>query len=207
MKRTLLGLAVIGLSCNALADDLYPTGFYIGGKVGTAIVHPEKIEHSDAELGSYTKGVFSGSLVGGYDFFYDYNMPVRTELDFTMRSDAKKDIEKAGKKVKVKTHANTLLANLYYDFYTGTAFTPYLNTGAGVTFNKLKIGPNGSEESKKKTKFAWTVGLGSSYKLTHALSADLSVRFVDAGKIKNDENKSSAKVVATDILIGIRYAF
>lgn len=206
MKRTLLGLAVIGLSCNALADDLYPTGFYIGGKVGTAIVHPEKIEHKDAKPGSYSKGVFSSSLVGGYDFFYDYNMPIRTELDFTMRSDAKKDIEK-DTKIKVATHANTLLANVYYDFYTGTAFTPYLNTGAGLTFNKLKIGPDGSEESKKKTKFAWTVGLGSSYKFTHALSADLSVRFVDAGKTKDDDNKISAKTVSTDILIGIRYAF
>jgi len=207
MKRTLLGLAIIGLSCNALADDLYPTGFYIGGKVGTAIMHPEKIEHSETELGSYTKGVFSGSLVGGYDFFYDHNMPIRTELDFTMRSEAKKDIEKDTKKIKVKTHANTLLANLYYDFYTGTAFTPYLNTGAGITFNKLKIEDDGKENSKKKTKFAWTVGLGSSYKFTHALSADLSVRFVDAGKTKDDESKSSAKAVSTDVLIGIRYAF
>lgn len=207
MKRTLLGLAIISLSCNALANDLYPTGFYIGGKIGGSIVHPEKIKHADNDFGSYTKGAFVGGVMAGYDFSYDFDIPVRAELEYSMRTHAKKNVDSNGTEIQVKTRFDTLLANFYYDFYTGTAFTPYINAGLGVAFDKLKIDDNGTESNKNKTRFAWEVGLGSSYNFTDALSADFSVRFVDAGKVKHGEPEDSAKIIATDIMLGIRYAF
>lgn len=202
MKKTLIGLAIVGLSCSAFANELYPLGVYVGAKAGGSIVHPEKITSGETSLDSYTKGAFVGGVQVGYDFSYDFDFPVRAELDYSMRSNAKK----TNSDYTTKARADTLLANFYYDFYTGTGFTPYIDAGLGVGFDKIKVeGP--ASGKKNKTRFAWAAGLGSSYNFTDDFAVDLGARFYDAGKIKNDGDKPSARILGTDILLGVRYAF
>lgn len=84
--------------------------------------------------------VFSGGIAAGYDFYPQFSIPVRTELEFYARgkADSKYNIDK-GKgiwsdgywrdDIKNEVSLNTLMLNAYYDFRNDSAFTPWVSAG------------------------------------------------------------------------------
>ncbi|WP_392564061.1 porin family protein [Orbus wheelerorum] len=228
LKQLAIAITLGTISTVALAEN---TGFYVGGKLGASIMQSKDMQshgHFYSTPTNYdytltkdkTKAVFNLGVNAGYDFNVSYNIPVRAELDYTYRTDAKINTStyvfssmdgNAGgddEAENFKIRQSTLMANGYYDFYNSTAFTPYVGLGLGVSFVKYK-----DEASISKTKFAWSTMAGVSYKVMSNLTANVEYRYLDSGKIKKDDSDGtwvdnfSAKLKTHDINIGLRYAF
>lgn len=84
--------------------------------------------------------VFSGGIAAGYDFYPQFSIPVRTELEFYARgkADSKYNVDKDSwsggywrDDLKNEVSVNTLMLNAYYDFRNDSAFTPWVSAGIG----------------------------------------------------------------------------
>jgi OOP family OmpA-OmpF porin len=80
--------------------------------------------------------------------------------------------------------ALSLMANVLYDFGTGTRLTPYLGAGAGIIRVKAEdfVVPDNIALDGPSTVKAYQGLAGLAYALTDRLALDLSVRFVAADK-------------------------
>ncbi|WP_273839853.1 outer membrane protein [Providencia rettgeri] len=210
MKKIIAVSLLSLISSMAMASG---SGFYVSGKMGTSIIKLSDQKWSGEDGtdggGSKTKGVFGGGIALGYDLYDATSLPLRTELDITLRG-------KASSKHNLSTvHGNngngstftsredgknditlnTFMINTYYDFKNQTNFTPYVSVGLGLAsvkhkaqFSSSEVNSGGGSEynasskSKTNSNFAWSLGLGSQYAINDNLSLDLSYRFLDAGK-------------------------
>lgn len=235
MKLTKLTVALVltSLPVAALADN---SGIYIGGKLGTSFQQSKDMQshgyfHNNSADFDYTttkdktKATFNIGANVGYDFKVVYHVPVRAELDYTYRSDAKMNTSTyifssisgtAGGEYEddhFKIKNSTLMVNGYYDFYNSTGFTPYVGLGVGASFVKYKVEQQNYDYSFSKTHFAWAAMAGVSYQIDSNLVASAEYRYLDSGKIKDTTteehitDKWSTKLYSHDITIGIRYLF
>ncbi|WP_392562302.1 outer membrane beta-barrel protein [Orbus sturtevantii] len=229
-KQLAIAITLASISTAALAEN---TGFYVGGKLGASIMQSKDIQsrgydrtNTDYDyilLGNKNKAVFNMGVNAGYDFNVSYQLPIRAELDYTYRSDAKISTSEyvfssiagnaggaySDEDANLKIGQSTLMVNGYYDFYNSTDFTPYVGAGLGMSFIKYKD----EYTNVSKTQLAWSAMAGVSYKVMPDLTASLEYRYLDSGKVKDNENdgdwqdKHSAKLNSNDISIGLRYAF
>lgn len=141
-------LAVAGMfSAQTLADES-KTGFYMTGKAGTSVLSlsNQRFVAGEGEWADRYKGdddhdtVFSGGIAAGYDFYPQFSIPVRTELEFYARgkADSKYNVDKDSwsggywrDDLKNEVSVNTLMLNAYYDFRNDSAFTPWVSAGIG----------------------------------------------------------------------------
>ncbi len=146
MKKV-FAVSVVGAACvfaaNAGAEE-GKSGFYLTGKAGASVVSlsDQRFLSGDEEETSKYKGgddhdtVFSGGIAAGYDFYPQFSIPVRTELEFYARGNADtkynlyKDDWSRGD-LKNEVSVNTLMLNAYYDFRNDSAFTPWVSAGIG----------------------------------------------------------------------------
>lgn len=150
-----------------------------------------------AGLGSYTQNAVGNGIFAGYDFYPQFQVPLRAETEYALRTNMDTTYESAIQadgsyaETKATWNVQTLFANLYYDFHYSTAFTPYIGAGLGLGFINNSYATGGHDpfdgysewtsRSKKNTVFAWNVGVGCSYAFTENFSADLAYRFVELG--------------------------
>ncbi|WP_272680176.1 outer membrane protein [Providencia sp. PROV032] len=242
MKKVILA-SLLSLTFSGLAMAS-GNGFYVSGKLGTSILKlsDQKWEESDVGFyesynnGSKTKAVFGGGIALGYDLYDVTSLPLRAELDITLRGKASSkhnlfyennSFFTASDDIKNDITLNTFMVNAYYDFKNETNFTPYVSVGLGLASIKHKssysyeekshqgmyYGYDSLSKSKTNSNFAWSLGLGSQYAINDNLSLDLSYRFLDAGKsdvsYKDDGEtlKSKVKVRSNDIMFGVLYRF
>ena len=242
MKKTLVALATI--ACFPALAQTDTTGFYLGGQLGASILKANSIKDTvsyrnyseDFKIGSFKNGKIAGALNIGYNFKYDYDLPLRAELSYTMRGNSDKkysysesdllwdgDHFKSSDSHKVRMH--TLMVNAYYDIETNSSITPFVGAGLGVAFTKLAQTYSAQYEifnydisgsvgmSDTKTKFAWNVAAGVTYNIDENLDMDFTARYVNAGKTSVKTNiqgvnvKGEAKLSSIDLLAGIRYTF
>ncbi|EOM9042838.1 hypothetical protein QPL27_22560 [Escherichia coli] len=82
------GVSFISLPSFATQDL---SGFYLSGKVGESVVHLANQSYSYKDLdylqdnikwsdGSNNDTVFGGGIAAGYNFYPQFSLPVRTEL-------------------------------------------------------------------------------------------------------------------------------
>lgn len=149
-------------------------------------------------LGNHNKSVFGGALAIGYDFSKQLDLPIRTELEYSVLSQAegKKTVsgESASQAYKSKIDIQSLFVNVYYDFHNESKFTPYIGGGIGLGFVGMKTSATDTEYAgdvsnysmgkKNETNFAWNLGLGCAYELTESFSIDAGYRYADFGKGK-----------------------
>ena len=181
----------------------------------------------------HSQAVFGGALAVGYNFAPKFNVPVRTEVEFAIRSNSShsKDARASGQgwreriDVEHTINISTLFFNAYYDIDTGTPFTPYLGGGLGMAFKHAKIsadvsrteagmtGSGGESKSKYDTTFAWNLGAGVAYAITENVSADLGYRFIHTGysSLKMGSGADRVKVGSSpyihEFYLGARFTF
>ncbi len=205
-KRVLvLGLALIGLGNMAMAQDFNQ---YLSAKA--------VLNHTNNKLEWEGESLKKNKNVGAFRVAYGIAIPLdsgelRTELEYGYNGKVKftEDTDD-GDFVDVTLKSQSLMANIYYDFYTGTDFTPYV--GAGLGYARLKNNlddSDGTSFAKSSNNFAWNASVGFNYALTANLDIDVSYRFTDYGKVKHTGqiNGFTAKQRGNEFNLGIRYRF
>ncbi|MDR2695417.1 MAG: acyloxyacyl hydrolase [Deltaproteobacteria bacterium] len=141
----------------------------------------------------YNQFVFGGALAVGYNFAPKFQLPIRAELEYAMRSASRDSKSMAAPGFRGEytqtTNLHTLFVNAYFDINTGTAFTPYIGAGLGMAFNNSSLDAEEyqpgwivtASRQQWDTTFAWNVGAGLSYAFTENIAADLGYRFVHTG--------------------------
>lgn len=109
------------------------------------------------------------------------------------------------------------MLNGYYDFYNQSAFTPYVGLGIGmakVEYENVWTESNyvsgvyeafAGKFKASKTKMAWNIALGASYKINDKVNFDLGYRYMDYGSFTDSETKIETK--SNEFSLGLRYAF
>ena len=146
----------------------YDTGFSIGGAIG--------YKWSDHKFGGFSP---------------------RTELEFSYFDNSVDGINFSGngpgEEVVLGGSDVTgfnVFANLFFDYDTGTRFTPYVGGGLGITRADFDIAYNAANLnlSDNDTSFAWHIGGGANFALTDSVSFFADARYQrtsDAGSIRN----------------------
>ncbi|MEQ5128003.1 outer membrane beta-barrel protein [Providencia alcalifaciens] len=244
MKNLLLALSCLLFANLAMASS--NNGVYISSKIGVSVlnIYDSKFEYSDEKKSDYKMLKFNdkshpafGNFIGiGYDFYNQFSVPIRTELEVGMRGkvsnthslNALSTVPNSSADMKNEATLTTVMLNSYYDMKNQTAFTPYISFGFGLASTRyentqrsefeifgLKQSSNQSK-SDRINKLAWSIGLGSRYAVSDNLSFDLGYRFTEAGKykisIQNAFNKdgtdtSTINLASHDFMFGVAYRF
>ncbi len=217
MKKVLLisAVALVSFTTVANAQDFEQ---YVSGK-GVLRYGTYKVQsNEDHEQFKESKSVAGLRLAYGLSFPMGENH-LRAELEYGLNGTQKMDktLDDGNVQLKNRMKSQSLMANVYYDFNTGTRFTPYVGAGLGYAHLKNEVGMTDHEDSehysisKSKGNFAWNVSVGASYAVDKNLSLDLSYRFTDYGKVKFNataENvRATAKLRANELNFGVRYNF
>ena len=179
-------------------------------------------DHGGRAYQQYSQAVCGGALAVGYNFAPKFNVPVRTEIEFALRSNSSNTRNGSdggvGWNTKQTTNLSTLFFNAYFDINTGTPFTPYIGGGLGMAFNYIELKGEASDgvryesisRNRHDTTFAWNVGAGVSYAFTENVSVDLGYRFIGTGyrEIKAGGQKmyGSAPYI-NEFYLGARFTF
>ena len=212
MKKSLLLLGAVCLFANqANATNISP---YVSAKIKYSFMDNSAKATAEDDTYMYQlkfdadDNVFGGSVAAGI-LIPVANSAFRTEIEYSKNSDAEKTHHYYGESYKAKVESQSLLANVYYDFNTGTKFTPYI--GAGIGGTKLKASLDGDSVDDKT--FTWQIGAGTAYALTENLSLDIGYRFINYGDFSETETdvnwweKDKVESKAHEIYAGIRYSF
>lgn len=189
----LIGLIVFCFMClpsvSANAEVNY--GMYLTPKITYSFYTGDYIKN-DAFNGSTKSGTgsFGGGLSLGYDFYEFYDIPVRVEIEYLMRSDAQFDVQDETMKAPAP---KTLFANAFLDYQNESNLTPYLTAGAGMGFIDTQ------------SRFAWNVGTGVRFEITENVDLDFSVKYVDYGRYELEN--FDANLTAIDTSLGLSYTF
>ena len=111
----------------------------------------------------------------------------------------------------------TVLANLNYDFDTGTRFVPYIGAGAGFVMNSHKVNYRNAflqvRTDDKDATFAYQVGAGAAYNITDHMAFTLGYRFLATTPSNTGLNANgnlayeNDRYKAREVLAGLRYSF
>lgn len=184
-----------------------------------------------SELSDEKDSTFGGAFSIGYDFAPNFGRGIRTELEYAIRSQSEgsysNDYYYNGYLVKdsgsMKFDIQTIFLNIYFDFETGTPFTPYLGGGLGVAIidakGNLKETFDGDvvfdeSESNTEENFAFNFSAGLAYDMNDRFSLDLGYRYADfgegeTGNLGSDDFsiKGESRVIAHEVLLGLRYMY
>jgi outer membrane autotransporter protein len=234
----LLFIAFVFSSTFAIAGQ---TGVYIAPKF---IYSYQRIDNAELKgsitgIGSESVGLssqkdssFGGALAIGYNFQQNFDLPIRTEIEYAMRSESKGDFSDAyyigGALIKesgsMKFGVQSVFLNVFFDINTGTQFTPYVGGGLGVaiidTDGNYKVTEDGNtlfdnSASNSETNFAFNLAAGVGYDVSDNFTLDLGYRYADFGEgetgnvidVSNVSLKGEARIVAHEVLFGLRYEF
>jgi opacity protein-like surface antigen len=228
MKRGILCLVLAAFFALPALAAAEVNGVYIAPRFLVGIQDSGSISTSDGfsdAFSQHSQAVFGGALAVGYNFAPKFKLPIRAELEYALRSNSqnKKDgsFDDGGPvnwETKHTLNISTLFVNAYFDFNTGTAFTPYIGAGAGMAFNytgaKGEVSVPGAgavslSADQYDTTFAWNVGAGLSYAFTENIAADLGYRFVSTGyrEVEKMGIKVGSAPYIHEFYLGARFTF
>ena len=199
MKKILLLAGVAALfASNASASIFTP---YVSAKAKYVFMDStvKYSKNDDKHHINMDKDIFGASVAFGLrpQFF----PAVRGELEYNHN----KDIKKTNVDGSAKTESHYVLINMYYDFRTCTPFTPYIGAGLGGSSIKYSV----NDQSDRNNRFAWQVGLGTTYDFTPNIAADLGYRYADLGHFSRASHGGKTRVDsdAHELYLGVRYTF
>ena len=216
MKKLLIASAIslLGFTSTAFAMDFEQ---YVSAKA--------VLNHTNNKFELLGESDKESKNVGGFRLAYGVAYPVgdnkvRAELEYGYNGKVKfsdsDTIYDHKYELSSETKSQSLMANMYFDFNTGTAFTPYI--GAGLGYARLKNTISGdisgqikysNSISKSSNNFAWNVGAGVSYAVNRDVDIDLSYRYADYGDVKHSYEGESLKVKqrGNEFNLGVRFNF
>lgn len=212
MKRTLkvsLALAtalVVAPIAQASADQT--PGWYAGAGAGGTFAPDADIHtKSGSNTLEYNPG-YNLNISGGYA----WTNGLRTEAEiFHSRTDT--DKIKGGTQNNGGLSNTDLFGNLFYDFHTGTIFTPYLGVGAGVAevgSDNIGVLNNGTSFKGTNTEFAYQGigGIAAQLDPNWALTADYRYVATPDPKVHVTSGRGAyLDNQSHNIVVGIRYSF
>ncbi|MCL1985583.1 MAG: outer membrane beta-barrel protein [Betaproteobacteria bacterium] len=220
MKRTILCCmfaAFFALPALAAAEV---NGVYIAPRFLLGIQNSGDFSRTGVPSGSfgqYSQAVVGGALAAGYNFAPKFDLPIRAELEYALRTNSSDSKDGAWLSTKHTMNISTLFLNGYFDINTGTPLTPYVGAGLGMAFNYTGVtaramGPGYSSNvyvDDRSTSFAWNVGLGLSYAFTENIAADLGYRFIGAGyrELSEWNMKVGSSPYINEFYAGARFTF
>ncbi|MEO5374136.1 MAG: OmpA family protein [Alphaproteobacteria bacterium] len=202
----LVAAALSVLPVAAMAQSMTP-GYYIGGAGGANWVRDSDIKGGGISNKADFDNGWAALLSGGYA----YGNGVRTELELGYRDNGVDKVSgAAGSGGDVR--ALSLMANVNYDFNTGTAITPYVGIGLGgarVDFGGVRpVG--GSRVGDEDTVFAYQGLAGASYRLNDAVSLFSDYRYFATkdADLKTDSGVGvKGEYASHTVMLGLRYSF
>lgn len=185
-KYLLLTLSILGLfattTSHATCNTLCRQGWYIGGFGGANFMDVDKDNGISIDMET---GYYAGGCIG-----YKFSSPLRLEGEVAYRRNnfdkAKFEGDKYGLSGNLTTW--TYMANLYYDFDMGCAFTPYLGVGAGYADTKGTVKIEDVKGKGRDDGFAYQGIAGVSYALCENVDLGLEYRYL--GEKKNVRDHS-----------------
>ncbi|MDR1207245.1 MAG: outer membrane beta-barrel protein [Rickettsiales bacterium] len=227
MKKLIITSFAALTVISANAAELNP---YVSEKISFSrvnVLNPELVFSVPGQ--ATNKGTDESDNVFGNKLAVGLIIPAvaRVELEWGINTAAKVESglngnPAVGTSSDIKTQ--TFGVNAYYDFDTGTKFTPYIGAGAGFAYIKSKAASYGAMPANSSINgedsintFIWNVGIGASYALTEELAIDVGYRYSDLGtaESKLDYNEAGshkfisgkADLISHEITLGARYAF
>jgi opacity protein-like surface antigen len=199
----------------------------IDGKVTGSVF----AEDGEASLGNQSTNTFGGAVALGYNFDKQFNIPLRTEIEYSVFSEAEAKMKAKSKSLgasgefKQVADIDTLFVNAYVDldFVQNAIAVPYVGAGIGVGFIDLNVKEKNNvvdhnvwrdAGSKSHTNFAWHVGGGVGFTCTDNIILDVGYRFVSLGSaetqtriIEMDTAKGKANLQQHQFSTGVRFSF
>ena len=237
MKRTILGFVLAACIALPTVAAAQVHGVYIAPKFLFGIQDTGQIsggEYSGVKLiTQHSQAVFGGALAVGFNFAPKFDIPVRAEFEYALRSNSShskngthvtKNDEKVGWSSKHSLNITTLFVNAYFDIDTGTAITPFVGAGLGMSFISNKVSGNAQgfnvrysrifNHNSNDSYFAWNLGAGVSYTLTENIALDLGYRFMATGyyEVKQaadggESVKGGSNPYINELYLGARFTF
>lgn len=218
MKKILLTSLVATLAvsaANAMTVSPYIGAHmaYNNSEIETKITSPSS-PYSVTETTKFSGNLGYGAAIGA-KFDFGYMISARAEAEFSrtqLKMDSKETSTIPGYETddpdNMKVADNVALFNVYGDFDTTTAFTPYISAGIGYHWAKMSEGDDKGDVHD----MAWQLGAGISYAANEHVSLDLGYRYLRADW-DEDWMDSGVKVEAdTDftthqVRFGAKYTF
>lgn len=195
-------------------------GFYGSVKVGGSYLDATKTLSSNSTGNNSSSkfdkeaGVFG--LAAGYNWM-DSDLPIRTELEYMYTGDFKYKYSDSNASLTDKINLQTLMLNVYWDFYNSTDFTPYINGGVGAAWVSEDFSTTtiSTPSNKTSTNFAFNLGAGVGWSLTESVILDLAYRYDYYGNGKQVTGTSAGVNIESQVkdlgthkaLLGLRYQF
>ncbi len=211
LRKTIFSLLLsLALVSPAAAEG---TGLYVSGK----FLDSYQTNYGGGFLtGTDSSNTIGFAFAGGYDFYMNSDTPVRTEIEYAFRSAFMGEENSSfngnhyGSDVRVNVH--TLMANVYYDFYNESAFTPYVGGGIGIGYLEGDFATGGSFTGQRDIEdyvLAFNFGAGVGYSFTDNLTADLGYRYLNLGASESNYygNDLTTHLSAHEFSLGLRLGF
>ena len=191
MKKLVMSILVFCVMCfGCINSDAAEYGVYVEPNLVFDFSQANYLKESgsNSEFAGVTN--FGGGVAIGYDFLTKFNVPVRVEAEYIIRTDAKFDYNDKSRTVHTP---QTLFANAYLDFVNNTDFTPYMGGGVGASIINADMN------------FAWNAGAGVAWNFAPDWDLDLGYRYVSFGDFEADN--ADGIMSAHEIQLGLRYTF
>ena len=193
MKRGILCLTLMAFFALPALAAAEVHGVYVAPKFLVGIQDSGQLHRTNISkegVDQYSQVVFGGALALGYNFGPKFGFPIRTEVEYALRSNSSHDWDGWGGgnhwDTRHTTNISTLFFNAYFDIDTKTPLTPYIGGGLGTSFTYTGMkgevdGVTVLDRNRHDTTFAWNAGGGLAYAFTENVAADVGYRFIGTG--------------------------
>ena len=208
LSISLLALAAALIAAPAAHADQTP-GWYVGAGVGATL--PPDADLREPRTGVHGAREEDVNVDALGDVGYAWTNGLRLEGEYFHNQN---NVNKVGGYTNAGGHIsnNAAFANAFYDFKTGTIYTPYVGGGAGVDFVNVKsVGASGAGFLiGDTTKFAYQGIAGVSAQLDPSWSVSIDYRYVASLDPKVDSTTGGQGRIdnaSHNVIAGLRYSF
>lgn len=164
----------------------------------------------------------------GFGYYFTPALGLRIEAEYIYRLGAKfaddvfhgSGVANPSSSAKPRAQIQSLLGNVYLDFYVAPSVNFYLSAGAGSGMIDARIGwvnfarpsDRGELASLKKSSLTWQAGGGMLVAIGQNIGLDFNVRYIDFGKAQIRARGAFAisgdlAFSALEALVGLNYRF